>query len=296
MADCTCALAVPCVLLRMCSTQHQECYKSACKYADLRALGASFLGSTRLATSQYTFLDSITGLGADFPGSRVAAVVLAQIPYQLVKLRAKLKEQDNAGKGRRPKALKAVTVKTGAKALLLARPLLLHLQQPCLVLACTTSMLLQKHQARTSYTITIDATAASCSGIAAATAAGGLSSAATNIATSAAHVADTSVAVDDSSAAAAKRPVARGSASGSRDILQSKNGLSDSNSSSSSSLYSTSGLQSRVESLKEGLTSTIESVVSDAVSLQLQHAKCRDVWTCVFSECFFKKGVIVSTA
>jgi hypothetical protein len=53
------------------------------------------------------------GLGADFPGSRVAAVVLAQIPYQLVKLRAKLKEQDNAGKGRRPKALKAVTVNQG---------------------------------------------------------------------------------------------------------------------------------------------------------------------------------------
>jgi hypothetical protein len=42
--------------------------------------------------------------------------VLAQIPYQLVKLRAKLKEQDNAGKGRRPKALKAVTVKPGMYA------------------------------------------------------------------------------------------------------------------------------------------------------------------------------------
>jgi hypothetical protein len=59
-------------------------------------------------------------------------------------------------------------------------------------------MLLQKHVARTSYTITIDATAASCSGIAAATAASGLSGAAINIATSAAHVVDISVAVDDS--------------------------------------------------------------------------------------------------
>jgi hypothetical protein len=56
-------------------------------------------------------------------------------------------------------------------------------------------MLLQKHEARTSYTITIDATAASCNGTAAATAAGGLSSAATSIATSAACTADTSATV-----------------------------------------------------------------------------------------------------
>jgi hypothetical protein len=55
------------------------------------------------------------------------------------------------------------------------------------------------------------------------------------------------------SAAAAKRPVAKGTVPGSRDLLQEKNVLGSS-SSSSSSFYSTSGLQSRVESLSEGLT------------------------------------------